>query len=56
MGDQISGYVTACKRQDDPTAGGEHSPPELKILLYRLNLRLPNRLKIMENVVQTLGA
>ncbi len=31
------------------------APKELKVLLYRLGLPLPNRPKIMENVVQTLG-
>ena len=31
------------------------TPKELKVLLYRLGLPLPNKPKIMENVVQTLG-
>jgi len=31
------------------------APKELKVLLHRLNLPLPNRPKIVENVVQTLG-
>ena len=31
------------------------APKELKVLLYRLGLPLPNKPKIMENVVQTLG-
>lgn len=31
------------------------APRELKVLLYRLGLPLPNKPRIMENVVQTLG-
>lgn len=31
------------------------APKELKVLLYRLGLQLPNKPKIMENVVQTFG-
>jgi hypothetical protein len=30
------------------------APKELKVLLYRLGLLLPNKPKIMENVVETL--
>ena len=32
------------------------APMELKVMLYRLGLPLPNRPRIMENVVQTLGS